>query len=386
MQKIKSRDVIVIGFALFSMFFGAGNLIFPPYLGMTSGNEWLTGFSCFIFVEVFLSCIGIYAMVLGGGSIHALEEAIGRIPGRILNVIIILCTGVLIAPPRTAATTFEMSIAPFTDKISLLAFSIIFFAIVFATTIRPTRFVDIIGKYLTPILVVCTFILIIAGILNPIGEIAPPTSSTVAQDGIIAGYQTMDILAVVGFGIVMLNTLRLKGYTEHAVQLKAIIYICLVAGLLLCSIYGGLAYLGATSSMTLSHDLNQAQLIVAITHYLLGSTGTLVLGIIVGFACLTTAIGLAGATAYFFEKISGGKVKYEIWIVVNILISTALCNLGLTSIIELAVPILTTICPPFMITVILLLFRNHIKNNMIYKVCAFIGLIFGLYFTIQSYI
>ena len=196
----------------------------------------------------------------------------------------------------------------------------------------------------------------------------------------------MDILAVVGFGIVMLNTLRLKGYTEHAVQLKAIIYICLVAGLLLCSIYGGLAYLGATSSMTLSHDLNQAQLIVAITHYLLGSTGTLVLGIIVGFACLTTAIGLAGATAYFFEKISGGKVKYEIWIVVNILISTALCNLGLTSIIELAVPILTTICPPFMITVILLLFRNHIKNNMIYKVCAFIGLIFGLYFTIQSYI
>ena len=292
----------------------------------------------------------------------------------------------MIAPPRTAATTFEMSIAPFTDKISLLAFSIIFFAIVFITTIRPTRFVDIIGKYLTPILVICTFILIIAGIVNPIGEIAPPLSSTVAQDGVIAGYQTMDILAVVGFGIVMLNTLRLKGYTDHKVQLKAIIYICIVAGLLLCSIYGGLAYLGATSSQVISHDLNQAQLIVAITHHLLGSTGTLILGIIVGFACLTTAIGLAGATAYFFEKISNGKIKYQTWIVINILISASLCNLGLTSIINLAVPILTTICPPFMVTVILLLFRNHIKNNAIYKVCAFIGLIFGLYYTIQSYI
>ena len=250
MQKIKTRDVIVIGFALFSMFFGAGNLIFPPHLGMTSGDEWLTGFSCFIFVEVFLSCVGIYAMVLGGGSITALEDAIGKIPGRVLNIIIILCTGVLIAPPRTAATTFEMSIAPFTDKISLLAFSIIFFAIVFITTIRPTRFVDIIGKYLTPILVICTFILIIAGIVNPIGEIAPPLSSTVAQDGVIAGYQTMDILAVVGFGIVMLNTLRLKGYTDHKVQLKAIIYICIVAGLLLCSIYGGLAYLGALQQLS----------------------------------------------------------------------------------------------------------------------------------------
>ena len=270
-------------------------------------------------IKTLLSCVGIYAMVLGGGSITALEDAIGKIPGRVLNIIIILCTGVLIAPPRTAATTFEMSIAPFTDKISLLAFSIIFFAIVFITTIRPTRFVDIIGKYLTPILVICTFILIIAGIVNPIGEIAPPLSSTVAQDGVIAGYQTMDILAVVGFGIVMLNTLRLKGYTDHKVQ-------------------------------------------------------------------LTTAIGLAGATAYFFEKISNGKIKYQTWIVINILISASLCNLGLTSIINLAVPILTTICPPFMVTVILLLFRNHIKNNAIYKVCAFIGLIFGLYYTIQSYI
>lgn len=116
----------------------------------------------------------------------------------------------MIAPPRTAATTFEMSIAPFTDKISLFVFSIIFFGIVFAFTIRPTRFVDIIGKFLTPVLIICTFILIIAGILSPIGEIAAPVSQTVAEDGIIAGYQTMDILVVSGFGLVMLNTLRLK--------------------------------------------------------------------------------------------------------------------------------------------------------------------------------
>ena len=332
-MQVKISDVVVTGFALFAMFFGAGNVIFPPYLGMTSGTEWLTGFLCFIFIDVFLSCIGIFTIVYGGGGIKALESVVGKIPGMILNVAAVLCTGVLIAPPRTAATTFEMSIAPFTDKISLFVFSIIFFGIVFAFTIRPTRFVDIIGKFLTPVLIICTFILIIAGILSPIGEIAAPVSQTVAEDGIIAGYQTMDILVVSGFGLVMLNTLRLKGYVERKSQIKAIIGVCIVAGILLSLIYGGLAYLGATSSIVLgNNNLNQAQLIVAITNHLMGHTGMVILGIIVGFACLTTAVGLIGSTACFFEDFTNKKIKYPVWVVINTLISISLCNLGLTTI------------------------------------------------------
>lgn len=385
-MKVRMNDVIVTGFALFAMFFGAGNVIFPPYLGMTSGTEWVTGFLCFIFIDVILSCVGIFTMVYGGGSITALENVVGKVPGMVLNVASILCTGVLIAPPRTAATTYEMSIAPFTDKISLFVFSIIFFAIVFIFTIRPTRFVDIIGKFLTPVLIICTFVLIIAGIINPIGEIAAPVSQTVAQDGIIAGYQTMDILVVSGFGLVMLNTLRLKGYTERKVQLKAIVGVCFVAGILLSLIYGGLAYLGATSSVVLGNsNLNQAQLIVAITNQLMGQTGMIILGVIVGFACLTTAVGLIGATACFFEDFTNKKVKYPVWVVINTLISISLCNLGLSTIIEVAVPILTTICPPFMVTVLLLLFRNQIRNTLVYKGIAFVALVYGLVSTVQSY-
>lgn len=385
-MKVRMNDVIVTGFALFAMFFGAGNVIFPPYLGMTSGTEWVIGFLCFIFIDVILSCVGIFTIVYGGGSITALENVVGKVPGMVLNVASILCTGVLIAPPRTAATTYEMSIAPFTDKISLFVFSIIFFAIVFIFTIRPTRFVDIIGKFLTPVLIICTFVLIIAGIINPIGEIAAPVSQTVAQDGIIAGYQTMDILVVSGFGLVMLNTLRLKGYTERKVQLKAIVGVCFVAGILLSLIYGGLAYLGATSSVVLGNsNLNQAQLIVAITNQLMGQTGMIILGVIVGFACLTTAVGLIGATACFFEDFTNKKVKYPVWVVINTLISISLCNLGLSTIIEVAVPILTTICPPFMVTVLLLLFRNQIRNTLVYKGIAFVALVYGLVSTVQSY-
>ena len=386
-MKVRMNDVIVTGFALFAMFFGAGNVIFPPYLGMTSGTEWVIGILCFIFIDVILSCVGIFTIVYGGGSITALENVVGKVPGMVLNVASILCTGVLIAPPRTAATTYEMSIAPFTDKISLFVFSIIFFAIVFIFTIRPTRFVDIIGKFLTPVLIICTFVLIIAGIINPIGEIAAPVSQTVAQDGIIAGYQTMDILVVSGFGLVMLNTLRLKGYTERKVQLKAIVGVCFVAGILLSLIYGGLAYLGATSSVVLGNsNLNQAQLIVAITNQLMGQTGMIILGVIVGFACLTTAVGLIGATACFFEDFTNKKVKYPVWVVINTLISISLCNLGLSTIIEVAVPILTTICPPFMVTVLLLLFRNQIRNTLVYKGIAFVALVYGLVSTVQSYL
>ena len=234
--------------------------------------------------------------------------------------------------------------------------------------------------------IICTFILIIAGILSPIGEIAAPVSQTVAEDGIIAGYQTMDILVVSGFGLVMLNTLRLKGYVERKSQIKAIIGVCIVAGILLSLIYGGLAYLGATSSVVLgNNNLNQAQLIVAITNHLMGHTGMVILGIIVGFACLTTAVGLIGSTACFFEDFTNKKIKYPVWVVINTLISISLCNLGLTTIINVAVPILTTICPPFMITVLLLLFRNQIRNTLVYKGIAFVALVYGLVSTVQSY-
>ncbi len=384
--QIAPIDVIVTGFALFSMFFGAGNLIFPPYLGLTSGEEWLVGFFCFFFVEVVLSCIGIFTMIYGGGSITALESVVGKVPGMILNATAIICTGILIATPRTAATTFEMSVAPFTHELSLFTFSLLFFAVVFIFSIRPTRFVDIIGKFLTPGLIVCIFILIIVGVNNPIGDMVPTISDNVVKDGVIAGYQTMDILSVSGFAIVILNTLRLKGYSERKVQLKAVVYSCSIAGMLLSLIYGGLAYLGATSGTVFDSSLNQAELIVAITSHLLGKTGMFILGIIVGLACLTTAIGLTGATAYFLEKISKGKVSYQKWVVFDIIICILICNLGLSTIIKIAVPILSILCPPFMTTVLLLLFKNKITNTLIYKTLAFIAFLLGLITTVWNYI
>lgn len=382
---MKKSSFLVPGFALFAMFFGAGNLIFPPYLGMTGGKQWVTGFLCFILVEVVLSCVGIYSMISGGGSIHAMRDSVGAKPGLILNTAAILCTGVFIAPPRTAATTFEMAILPLTDKLDLLPFSILFFAVVFALTIRPTHIVDIIGKFLTPVLIVGIFGLILVGIIHPIGPIAPASSAHIAQDGIIAGYQAMDIISVAGFSIVVQDNLMKRGYQTKKDLLKGTIGTSCVAALLLALIYGGLTYLGATASALMSHKLNQTQLIVAITNQLLGRAGVIVLGVVVGFACLTTSVGLFGATASYFERITHGRLPYKVSIVILSIIGIAICNLGLSTIIAAATPVLSILCPPFMTTVVLFLFHNRIKNTRLYKGAAIGAVAASVAITLYSY-
>ena len=366
-----NKDALVIGLALFAMFFGAGNLIFPPFLGLESGWDWPLGLACFVFVDVVISCIGVVAINRAGGSILSIEGVLGKRAALVLNTAAILCTGVIIASPRTAATTYEMSIAPLLgDQIGLLPFSLLFFAVVLLFTLRPTRIVDIVGKVLTPVLVAGIVIMVVAGIANPLGPVTAPETATVVADGISAGYQTMDILAVVGFAIIVQESVRAAGYADGKSQLSVTARASLVACVLLTLVYGGLTYLGATAATVVSHDVNQATLITLITEQLMGRAGLIVLGVVVGFACLTTAVGLVGATAAYMERITDRRVSYRTALIVVVVIALVICNLGLTNIINLAVPVLSVICPPFMITVVLLLFRKQIPSTWTFKGAA----------------
>lgn len=378
-------DFLVIGLALFAIFFGAGNLIFPPFLGMTAGVEWPVAFGCFVLIDVIITCLGLFALNRAGGSTAAIEGTLGHRAGLLINSAAVLCTGVIIASPRTAATTFEMTVTPLAgDAIGLLPFSLVFFAVVFALTVRQSKVVDIIGKILTPLLVAAIVVLVVVGIASPIGPIGPATSTTVAQDGIAAGYQAMDILCIAGFAVLLQDAVISHGHRSRSSQLPVVTKACIVAAVLLTLIYGGLTYLGATASLTLDNSLTQAQLLVQITRTLLGSTGVLLLGIIVGLACLTTAIGLIGASAAFFERVTGGKLRYPVGVVIAIVISVLICNLGLTNIINLASPILSIICPPYMITVILLLFLSHIHSSWVFKGAAGAALVASIAITLHT--
>ena len=147
----KKKDVRIIGFALFSMFFGAGNIIFPPYLGLESGSRWLLGFLCYFLADIGLALCAIFAMLHCDG-VEKITRHLGRIPSVLMMCAIVLCIGPMLAIPRTAATTFEMSVRPLTGRVSPTLFSVLFFALIFLLCIQESAVVDIVGKFLTPML------------------------------------------------------------------------------------------------------------------------------------------------------------------------------------------------------------------------------------------
>lgn len=379
----KRSDPLVIGLALFAMFFGAGSLIFPPYLGMESGTQWFLGFFLFIVMDVGLAFVTMVAMINGDGSINGVTGVIGKIPALILNTAVVVCIGPLLAIPRTAATTYEMTVLPIipgaASTMGTIITSIVFFALTFILTIKPSTVVDIVGKFLTPLMVVALIVLIVAGIVSPLGPIAEPVIDNVVAEGIINGYQAMDVLGALGFAIVICSTVTERGYTEHKERTRITTISCVLAGVLLFVIYCGLTYLGATySTLDSIANVNQASLIVTITECLLGRFGVIMLGVIVGLACLTTAIGLTAASAQYFENISGGKLKYGVVVGVICAFSAVVSSFGLSTIISIATPILCVVYPVVVCLIVLSFLKKKLRNRNIYKGAALASFVVSL--------
>ena len=179
-----TKDMIVMGFALFAMFFGAGNLLFPPFLGLITGQDWVTGFTGFILADVGLSLLAILAVARCNGEVGKVFSRAGEKFSVALGVAIMICLGPLLAIPRTAATTFEMGVQPLFSNFNSVIFSIIFFGLTLALTIKPSKVVDIIGSYLTPALLIALLALIGIGVFNPLGTIEPSRISGVFSEGI----------------------------------------------------------------------------------------------------------------------------------------------------------------------------------------------------------
>ena len=378
MKNVKFVDVLVIGLALFAMFFGAGNLIFPPYLGTNAGKEWFIGFLCFFIADVGLALVAIMAMIQKGDvSMSGVTGKLGKTAATIINTAIVLCIGPFLAIPRTAAVTFEMGIQsqPVFSGVSTWIFGLVFFGITLALTIRPSAVVDVIGKFLTPILVICLLVTIVIGIVHPIGPIVETTDFATVKEGVMQGYQTMDVLASIVFVTIILSAAKEKGYTETKTTMSVVVGSSIVAAIGLFIIYGGLAYLGATTSAGGFEGLGQAQLVVAIVKSLIGNAGVWLLGIIVFFACLTTSIGLTSSVASYFRDLTNGKISYEKMVVITVVFSYIVSNFGLDKIISIAAPILSLLYPVILVMIILTYFHNQIHNDNIYIFAAVAALI-----------
>ena len=357
------RDVIVVGFALFSMFFGAGNVIFPPYLGMESGQQWLAGFSAYYIADIGLALLGMFALLRVGSSEAVLHRA-GRVPAEILMCAIILCIGPMVAIPRTSASTYEMAIAPNLPGVSPILFSILFFAVILALCIKESAVVDIVGKILTPLLLVGLFAILLKGIFSPLGDItSAPQIANVTVTGIKSGYQTMDALAALPFGIIVLQSVTDKGYTGGKSKFRIVGGGAVLAGALLLAVYMGLAYLGATvSSQYTTGAVGRAELIMAIVKALLGKGGMIIFGTVVGLACVTTAIALTSSAAAYFSELCRGKVNYKVFVVVICVFSAVVSNLGLDRIVAIAAPVLDMVYPPALVLILISLLMPKVSD------------------------
>ena len=278
---------------------------------------------------------------------------------------IILCVGPMVAIPRTSASTFEMAIAPNLPGVSAVVFSVLFFALILALCIRESAVVDIVGKVLTPLLLAGLAAIIIKGIVTPLGTIAPEAQiDSAVVTGVKAGYQTMDALAALPFGILVLQSVVDKGYTEPGKKFRIMSGSSILACVLLLAVYMGLAYLGATVSAQYTNEIGRAQLVMAIVEALMGKTGMIIFGIVVGLACVTTAVALASSAAAYFAKLCRGKVPYKVFVIVICVFSAVVSNLGLDRIVAIAAPVLDVVYPPTLVLIFISLVVPRLPDRI----------------------
>ncbi len=360
------HTIIVLGFALFAMFFGAGNLIFPPALGRLFGDGFSWAAIGFLLTGVGLPLMGVMAVAKAEGGIDRIAARLDPRIAKLLSIIVMLAIGPFLAIPRTAATTFELGIAPNLPWLGLAPFSVIYFVVVLFFALNPLSVVDRIGKILTPLLLAALLALIFKGLAHPIAAPIAGATPHPFGTGLIEGYQTMDLMGAVIFGIIILNELRSKGVFEKSLQMKSIVRAGLISAGGLAVVYGGLVYLGATTSATIG-EMSRTQLLLFIAHELFGRGGGIVLGLAVSMACLTTAIALTVVCGEYFNKLSFGRLSYRTVCLVVAGLSLVFANFGLEQIIALAVPPLVALYPVVMVLVILSLLSPRLSNRNLWR-------------------
>jgi len=369
-QKAPLSFVIVTGLMLFALFFGAGNLIFPAMLGQSAGTNLWSASLGFIITGVGLPFITILAFGFSGkNDVQSLASRAHPLFGIIFTVVLYLSLGPLFALPRTGSVSYEIGIKPFLSNdvgfLPLLIFTIIYFGIACLLSINPSKMLDIVGKILTPLLLIFIGILIVVAIINPMGEIQSPVadySDNSFFKGFKEGYLTMDTLAAFAFGIIVINAIKDRGITSR----KEVLGFCLKAGLiaatLLVIVYTSLVYVGATSVEKLGQLGNGGDVLAQASNHFFGPAGAVLLGLIVIAACLTTSIGLITACATYFNKILPA-VSYKSYVVIFSVFSAAVANVGLTKLISITVPVLTALYPVAIVLIVLTFFHSLFKGK-----------------------
>ena len=387
-EKLKPSLIIPIGLMLFSFFFGAGNLIFPPVLGQMAGENIGWGMLGFCLSGVGFPLLGVLAVAMKkSDNPDAIAMPMHPLYALAVTVLCALAIGPLFAIPRTAAVSFDTGISALLpaafDGFGLPLYSVFFFILTYFFSINPSKIIGNIGNFLSPMLLICLAVLVVCVLVNPTGSLQMPNPEFTATPffrGFQEGYNTMDLLAAILFGSITIKAIEAQGITDKAVLTKLCSYAGLIAAFFLAIIYVALAYTGALSINVFGVIPNGATLLSKICTYYMGFGGQIVLALIIFFACLTTSIGLTTAISGYFAELSNNRIQYERLVLFISAFSLLVANFGLENIIHFSIPVICMLYPIIIALVILNIGRVIIHDDpLTFRLCLTLTTIFAIF-------
>ena len=397
-KRLNYKQRLLVAGTLFGMFFGAGNLIFPVHLGQLAGWNVIPAMVGFIITAVGIPILGVAAI----GNTHsdglqALSSKVGKGYGYVFTCLLYLTIGPFFAIPRCATTSFTTGVQPMLGSIpegaALLVFSLIFFALVLFFSLRPAGITVWIGKIINPLFLIFLAVLVISALCNPGAPVSAVEPDGAYQDSalfsaFIEGYGTMDAIAGLAFGIVVIDIIRSMGVTNDADVAKDVLRSGVLTGILMAVIYVATILMGAQSRGLFDISANGGIALAQISGHYLGSAGSIILALTITLACLKTSIGLVTSCADAFSRMFPRLFSYKVWAVIFSVFSFGVSNFGLSKLIEYSLPVLMFLYP-LAITLILLalcgkLFDHH--RAVYVSVTAFtaVAALFDLFKTLPA--
>lgn len=368
-MKLGKRDLLVVSVMLFALFFGAGNLIFPPFLGQNAGRNTLPAMAGFLATAVILPVLGVVVVARFDG-LERLGQQVDKRFALVFTVLIYISIGPGLGIPRAASVPFEMAVAPYLPEganasLWMAGYSLVFFLVALWLCLNPGKLVNRIGRGLTPALLTLLALLFVCFLFRGETEVAAPQDSYAAAPflkGFTEGYNTMDTIAALNFGLVISTTLGSFGLREKRDRMRYTILAGVLAGAILVLVYAMLSYMGMCSSGVYAVQENGAWTLRCIVYQVFGSTGAVLLAAIFTLACLTTCVGLINSISQYFSMLFK-KVSYRAWVYIITFFSFLICNLGLNMILSISVPILNAIYPVSIVLILLGLSHDLWKRN-----------------------
>ena len=368
-MKLGKKDLFVVSVMLFALFFGAGNLIFPPFLGQNAGDQALPAMLGFLATAVILPVLGVVVVARFDG-LEKLGQQVGRRFALVFTVLIYLSIGPGLGIPRAASVPFEMAVAPYlpagaSTGLWMAVYSLLFFLVALWLCLNPGKLVDRIGRILTPTLLTLLTLLFVCFLFRGQVQVAPAQESYGSAPllkGFSEGYNTMDTIAALNFGLVISTTLGTFGLTEKKDTMRYTVLAGVLAGSILALVYAMLSYMGMCSSGVYDIQENGAWTLRCIVYQVFGAPGAVLLAAIFTLACLTTCVGLINSISQYFSTLFR-QVSYKKWVYLITFFSFLVCNLGLSMILSISIPVLNAVYPVAIVLILLGLSPGFWKDN-----------------------